>query len=476
VLLEIFWIVSLIILVFSTVYSISTFVLIGISLYEAVHQKMERGPTLYVPRRALKPAISLVVPAYNEEQVIVSSVGSMLKIDYDPLELVVVDDGSTDATLARLTDAFGLIELPVGDRLQLRTEPVERMYVSTVDPRLRVVHKQNGGRSDAINAGIDLATHFLVAITDADSMLDREALRLAAEPFITDPEHVIGSGGAIRIANGSVIRDGQVVDARVPQGLTAATQVSEYLRAFFATRPAWARMNGLLILSGAFGIYRRDLVVALGGLSKETLGEDMELTLRVHHRVRPARPDARIAYVPEAICWTEVPTGLHSLRGQRVRWHVGLLDNIRLHREMLGRRRYGAVGLGSLPYTLLFEAVAPLLQVFGLIVTVVILVFNLVNWPYAIAFFVAMTLTGQLQTGGALLIQDVAYPRYKVRDLVRAALLGLLEIFWYQPLTAIWRLWATWLVLRGNRPGWGSIPRGAALGEGAEVVAAPLPR
>jgi len=475
VLLEIFWIVSLLILAFSTVYSISTFILIGISLYEAVQLSIDHGPFFRPPRRALLPAISLVVPAYNEEAVIVSSVGSMLTIDYDPLELVIVDDGSTDATLAKLTEAFGLIEIPVGDRLQLETAPVESMYVSTVDPRLRVVHKQNGGRSDAINAGVDLATNFLVAITDADSLLDRGALRLAAEPFISDPEHVIGSGGAIRIANGSVIKDGQVVDARVPLGLTAATQVSEYLRAFFATRPAWARMNGLMILSGAFGMYRRDLVIGLGGLSKDTLGEDMEFTLRVHHRIRPGRPDARIAYVPGAICWTEVPTGLHSLRGQRVRWHVGLLDNIRIHSVMLGRGRYGAVGLGSLPYALLFEAVAPLLQVFGIVVTVVILVLHIVNWPYAIAFFTAMALTGLLQTGGALLIQDIAYSRYRLRDLIRAAILGIFEILWYQPLTAIWRVWATWLVLRGRRPGWGSIPR-APLGDTAEVVAAPLPR
>lgn len=476
-LLEAIWIVSLVIFAFSTVYALSTFSLVGLSLYEAVQQKIERGATFSAQRRSLRPGISLVIPAYNEDKVIVPSVESMLAIDYDPLEVVIVDDGSTDGMLETMSAAFRLTELPVGDRLELQTEPIERMYVSTADPRLRVVRKQNGGRSDAINAGINGATLDLVAITDADSLLDRDALTRAAEPFVADPERVVGSGGSIRIANGSIIEGGEVVDARVPRGGTEATQVAEYLRSFFGTRIAWASMNGLMILSGAFGVYRRDLLQALGGFSRQTLGEDMELTLRVHYLLRPTQPDARIAFAPDAVCWTEVPSGLGPLRGQRVRWHVGLLDNIRLHKTMIGRRRFGAVGLGSLPYNILFEAIAPLLQVAGIIIIIVLLVFNWVNWPYAIAFFLAMALTGQLQTAAAILIQDVAFPRYRVRDLVRAALWGVLEIFWFQPLTAIWRVWATWLVLMGRRPGWGTIPRGAALVEAAvEVEPAPLPR
>jgi len=484
VLLTIFVIVSLVIFAFSTVYALSTFGLIAISVYEALHQRIERGPGYSPPHRLNRPGISLIVPAYNEEKIIVGSIRSMLALDYEPLEIVIVDDGSTDGMLQTIDEAFRLTDFPVGDRIAVESKPVEAKYVSTIDPRLRVMRKQNGGRADAINAGIGAATQHLVALTDADSLFDRDALKRASEPFIAYPDQVVGSGGSIWVANGSTIEDGRVVEAGIPRGPTAATQVGEYLRAFFGTRIAWASMNGLPILSGAFGVYRRDLLLSLGGLSTDTLGEDMELTLRVHHLLRPTQPDTRIAFAPDAVCWTEVPSGLRALRGQRVRWHVGLLDNIRLHRAMLGRRRYGAVGWGSLPHNVLFEAIAPLVEVTGIIIMIVLLAFGSVNWPYAIAFFLVMALAGQLQTAGGILIQDVGFPRYKIRDIVRVGIWGVLEIFWYQPLTAVWRVWATFLVLIGRRPGWGTIPRGAALHEEpreppTEAVAgaaAPLPR
>jgi cellulose synthase/poly-beta-1,6-N-acetylglucosamine synthase-like glycosyltransferase len=256
-----------------------------------------------------------------------------------------------------------------------------------------------------------------------------------------------------------------------------ASQVGEYLRAFFGSRIAWSSVNGLMIISGAFGVFRRDLVRAAGGLSKQTLGEDMELTMRLHERLHPSRPETRILFAPDANCWTEVPPGLGPLRGQRIRWHVGLLDNLRLHRAMIGRRRFGAVGVLTIPYNILFEVIAPLLQVAGIFILVFLLAFGQIAWQYATAFFVAMFLAGQLQTGGAILIEDFGFGRYRVRDLVMIGYWGVLEIFWYRPLTAIWRTWATFLFLIGRRPGWGTIPRGAALAEAPiEMAPAPLPR
>jgi cellulose synthase/poly-beta-1,6-N-acetylglucosamine synthase-like glycosyltransferase len=275
-----------------------------------------------------------------------------------------------------------------------------------------------------------------------------------------------------------VIEHNTVTGPRVPTAGIQASQTGEYLRGFLGGRIAWSRLNGLLIISGAFGVFRRDLVLATGGLSKETLGEDMELVLRLHHQLRPARPRTRIAYAADANAWTEIPVTMASLRGQRIRWHVGLFDNLRLHRRMIGRRRFGAIGLLALPYTIAFELLGPLLQVVGYTILVVLISLDQVAWWYAAAFFVITIMVGQLQTAGAILIEEVGFRRYRNRGLMVLAGWSLLESFWFRPLTALWRVWATALVLVGRRPGWGSIPRGAAFGDEveAELVTAPLPR
>jgi cellulose synthase/poly-beta-1,6-N-acetylglucosamine synthase-like glycosyltransferase len=468
---------SVVIFGFFVIYTLVTFALIAVSLYGTAMQRFQRGQSFRPIRRPLRPGISVIVPAFNEQPVIVASVRSLLASDHDPLEVVVVDDGSTDGTTETLIETFDLVELPVGDRFRLETAPVESLYVSRTDPRLGVARKQNGGRSDALNAGVNIARHPLVAAIDADSLLDRDALARVVETFAADPDHVIAVGGTIRIANGTEIENGVVVKARVPWSGTEASQVGEYMRAFFGARIAWARMNGLLIVSGAFGVFRRDLVQAIGGFSSSTMGEDMELTMRMHEQVRTLEPDLRIEVSADANAWTEAPTGLGPLRGQRIRWHIGLFDNLRMHRKMIGRRRFGAAGLLALPYTVAFEVLAPILQVVGYAIAVVALIFGYVAWQYAVALFLVVLLAGQAQTAGAILIEQVGFERYGRRDLMLIGGWSLLEIFWYRPLTALWRLWATILFFTGRRPGWGSIPRGTALAVPAsETEPAPLPR
>jgi cellulose synthase/poly-beta-1,6-N-acetylglucosamine synthase-like glycosyltransferase len=288
---------------------------------------------------------------------------------------------------------------------------------------------------------------------------------------------VVGVGGTIRIANGAVIEDNVIASPRVPVTGIEASQTGEYLRGFLGGRIGWSRLNGLLIISGAFGVFRRELLRETGGLSKLTLGEDMELVMRLHHLLRPTDPKARIAYAPDANAWTEIPVSLAALRGQRIRWHVGLFDNLRMHRRMFGRARFGAVGLLALPYTAVFEVLGPLLQVVGYAILIVLVALDQVSWWYVAAFFVITLMVGQLQTAGAILIEEVGFRRYRSRDLMVLAGWSLLESFWYRPLTALWRVWATGLVLVGKRPGWGSIPRGAAFGEPEEeLMTAPLPR
>jgi cellulose synthase/poly-beta-1,6-N-acetylglucosamine synthase-like glycosyltransferase len=312
------------------------------------------------PERLRRPGISLIAPAYNVAPIIEASARALLAADYDPLEVVIVDDGSEDGTTAALDRAFDLVEMPVGDRMRIETQPVRRYDVSRNDPRLRVLQKENGGRSDAVNAGLNVAHLELVAIVDADTLLERDALKRIVEVFAADPDDVVAVGGTVRVANGAVIEHNAVTVPHVARGGTEASQTAEYLRSFLAARIAWSALNGLLIISGAFGVFRRDLVRDSGGLSRETLGEDMEMVMRLHHQLRPQRPRT-------------IPVALGPLRGQRIRWHVGLFDNLRIHRRMIGRRRFGAVGLWSLPHELLFEAAGPLLQAVGMVLVV--------GWP-----------------------------------------------------------------------------------------------
>jgi cellulose synthase/poly-beta-1,6-N-acetylglucosamine synthase-like glycosyltransferase len=223
-------------------------------------------------------------------------------------------------------------------------------------------------------------------------------------------------GGGIRVANGSRIVGGRVVAPGVSwRGGIGTTQVLEYLRGFFATRIAWSEMNGMLIVSGAFGVFRRDLLVALGGFSSATLGEHMEMTMRIHHLLRPQWRDARVEFAADAVCWTEAPGTMGGLRNQRVRWHTGLLDNLRMHWRMFGRPRFGAAGVFAMPYMVLFEALEPLVEVVGFAIVITLLILNLVNWTYLVAFFLIAVLSGQVLSVAALLIEEIGFRRYHAK-------------------------------------------------------------
>jgi cellulose synthase/poly-beta-1,6-N-acetylglucosamine synthase-like glycosyltransferase len=424
---------------------------------------------------AQRPGVSLVVPAYNEDELVVTTASALLEQEYAPLEVVVVDDGSTDETFERLNEAFDLVPLPIGGALPLESARVRGFYVSRIAPALRVVQKDNGGRADAVNAGVSLARNELVAVTDADSILEPDALERVLRPFEEHPDDCIAAGGNVRVVNASEIEHGRVVVPRVSWHGLAATQVIEYLRGFLGTRIAWSRMNGLPIVSGAFGLFRRDTLITVGGLRKGSLGEDIEVTLRLHHELRPNWPSARVEFVPDAVCWTQAPDTLGGLRTQRIRWQIGLLQALRLHGGMFGRRRYGAVGLLAVPYGCLFEAIAAIVEVLGYIVVITLVIREPSSWPYLVAFFGIAVLFGQAQSFIALLIEETAFRRYGRAGMTRLLGWSLLEVFWYRPLLALWRTWATIEHLIGRRSAWGTIPR-RTLDEAPAESVAPLTR
>lgn len=410
----------------------------------------------------MAPGVSVIVPAYNEETLIVTSVRALLALRYPQHEVVVVDDGSTDGMLAALVEAFDLVPLPARATGEI---PIRAQVTGTLVPRnghtrLLVVTKTNSGRSEAINTGINAAREPIIAIIDADSILEPDALVRVTQPFIDDPNRVVGAGGTVRAVNGSTVTAGRLVRLQMPRSWLARAQVMEYLRSFLIGRTGWASIGTLLLISGAFGVYRRDVVIAAGGLDPDSIGEDFELCLRVHRMMRDAGREYRMVFVPEPVCWTEVPSTTTVLRRQRSRWHRGLWETLWAYRGMLFRRRYGRVGWLGLPYYWAFELFAPVLEVVGLVVVPLGLLFGAVNVKYALLLLAVSYGYAVVVTFAAMSVEEWAFHRYdRWRDLVVAVAATVFENVGYRQMTVWWRLEGWWASLRGRQQVWGVMTR-----------------
>jgi cellulose synthase/poly-beta-1,6-N-acetylglucosamine synthase-like glycosyltransferase len=410
-------------------------------------------------RSPLTPGISVLVPAFNEEAVIVESVRSLLALRYPRHEVIVTSDGSTDRTVTLLVDAFDLGEVRVASRQGVATAAIRHTYVSRRHPNLIVVDKENGGRSDALNAGLNLARHPYVCVIDADSLLEGDALLKVAKPILDDPALLVATGGTIRIANGCTVDHGRVLEARLPTSRLATVQVLEYFRAFLVARVGWSRLNALGIISGAFGLFHRSLVEAVGGYWTRTVGEDFELTLRLHRHLREQGERYRISFVSDPVCWTEVPEQLTTLGRQRRRWQRGLWEGLRRHQRMLLNPRYGAVGLIAMPYFALFEFLSPLFSLGGLVVTLLLFALGVLPASYFAAFILVSIGLGVLLTTAALVLEEFSYQRYRRGgEIVRLLAYAVLENVGYHQLHDIWRALGYVDIARGTT-GWGEQQR-----------------
>jgi cellulose synthase/poly-beta-1,6-N-acetylglucosamine synthase-like glycosyltransferase len=314
------------------------------------------------------PPVSVIIPAYNEGAGIVESVRSIVMLKYAKKEVIVVNDGSSDDTLQRLIGEFRMEPIDLPYRSFLETRPIRGIYRSTLPLPVIVIDKENGGKGDAINAGINVSRYPYVMGTDADIVLDEECLLRASRHFVEDRARTIAVGGNIRPINGCEVRRGRVTGVALPKRPLEMAQVIEYIRSFLGARPAWSSMGSLLIVSGAFGVFNKDAVIEVGGYRRDHLGEDMELTMRLHRHFRKKRVPYRIVYAPDAVAWTEVPTDSHILRNQRIRWHRGLMQVMWQYKAMFMNPRYGVVGLVGWPSFVAFEFGAPLMESIGWIV------------------------------------------------------------------------------------------------------------
>lgn len=425
------------------------------SLYGARRRgilKNELTDYYYVP-------VSVLVPAHNEEKTIVETVRSLLAQDYRLYEIIVVDDGSSDGTSEKMISAFGLYQTNAPIQLKIPCRRAEAVYESHAHKvPVTLIRKENGGKADALNMGINVSRYPYFLCIDADSVLQRDSLEKIVRPVLED-DNVVAVGGAIRPCNGTSIENGEIVRYRLPAGLLACMQVLEYDRSFLAARILFDKFNGNIIISGAFGLFKKNVVVGAGGYDTNTVGEDMELAVKLHVYCRENRIPYSIRYASDAICWTQVPESLHDPCRQRRRWHIGLFQSMLSHRKMLSNPKYGAVSFVSYFYFLIYELFSPYIEIFGVVTTVLAWITDFLNVPFMVLYMaIYVTYSSILSLTAFFARVHTVDQRLEPFDLIKAVGLCAVEVTFLRFVLA-WVRTTALVGYKGRKTDWGRIER-----------------
>lgn len=422
------------------------------------------------------PSVSIIAPAYNEEKTIVENIKCLLSVQYVEYDIIIVNDGSKDNTLARIIEYFELIKVNKAYTKHIECAEIRGVYQSKnkAYSNLIVVDKENGGKSDALNAGINISQKDLFLAIDVDCIIEPDAILKMVKPFVDDSKHiVIASGGVIRIANSCEVTDGRITKVNYPDNFWAKFQVLEYCRAFTLGRMAWSKLNGLLIISGAFGLFDRRRVLKVGGYDTSSVGEDLELVVRLRkymHEVEKKK--YRVAFIPDPLCWTEVPESYKVLSKQRNRWTRGAIDTIKKHRNLLFNKKYGIIGLASYPYWVFYEWLTPIIEFFGIILLLFFILFGGISWQIAMIVLLFVMTFSTLFSSIAIFIEAYTYQKYKgLSYLLQSFLFIFLEMFIYQPVNMLFSLSGNIdYFLRKNSKGWGNMTRKGFLVKEEETI------
>jgi len=406
----------------------------------------------------LTPPISVIIPAYNEELGITDCVYSTIRSDYPEFEVLVVNDGSDDNMMSVLSDEFQLEVRDIFFRQSLPTADVRAVFQSTTWPNLWVIDKYNGGKADSLNAGVNLARYPYVVASDADSIFDPTGLLRIISVVNLDPEHAVGVGGQIRVGNGLQIEKGQVVGMRLPKGLLPKLQIVEYLGSFLGNRTGWSELNGVMVISGAFGLWKKDTVIELGGMTSETTHEDIEYTFRLHEHFRRRRLPYWVYFVPDPIVWTEVPTSWKDLFAQRKRWQRVVNEVVWRYRRMFMNPRYGLVGMVAMPYMLIYEIFGPMIEIASYLLVAILIILGLIDMRALLLFLlVSFGLTIVIRAGG-MFVEQYSFRTFPMRAVFRLLSMAVVENLGYHQILSIARIIAFWEWIRGKK-GWARIKR-----------------
>ena len=411
----------------------------------------------------LAPGISIIAPAYNENKTIVDNIRALIHLYYPDFEVIIVNDGSTDNSMEKIIEAYDLEKVNFFVNYRLETNIVRGVYKSRNRSykNLIVVDKENGGKADALNVGMNISSKDYFVSMDVDSVIEHDALLKLVKPFMEETDKkVIATGGVIRIANSCVIENGQVLQVNLPTKLLPRFQVLEYMRAFLMARMAWSRLNGLLIISGALGMFDKEVAIKCGGYFSQTVGEDMELVVRMRRYMVMHKQPYSVHYIPDPLCWTECPTSIRIFERQRNRWTRGSIDTLLIHRKLFFNPRYGLMGMLSYPFWFFFEWLAPVVEGFGIVYFVLMMIFSHINIPFFLLLCLFIYVYAVCISTYAILFEQVTFHRYsKKSDIFKLILCAIIEPFTYQFLNL-------WAALRGNflyfilgRKTWGEMKR-----------------
>lgn len=407
-------------------------------------------------------SVSIIAPAYNEGATIVENVRSLLSIYYSNLEVIIVNDGSKDDCLQKMIDTYQLEKIDFFIRYQLPTKNVRGVYKSRnpVFKKLVVVDKENGGKADALNVGINISSNDYIICIDVDCILEQDAILKMVKPFMEETElKVIASGGVIRIANSCEVEDGRLVKVHLPKDYLPRMQSLEYIRAFLLGRMAWSRLNGLLLISGAFGAFDKEVAIKCGGYDHNTVGEDMELVVRMRRYMEEHKVPYKVTFIPDPLCWTEAPVSYQILGRQRNRWTRGTFETLKFHRKLFFNPKYGLLGMLSYPYWFFFEMLAPLVEFFGFIAFIIMACAGMIEWDTFFALLLFIISFGYMYSAFAVYMEVTTYNQYKRRsEIVKLLLTALTEPFNFHPFI-VWSGVQGYINIIKKKKAWGEMTR-----------------
>lgn len=445
-------------LIYLIVYTVFLIVSVTVGAVSLNEKKRRNALYNYLQSEYYVP-ISVIVPAYNEELTVVDSVKSLLMQKYRLYEIIVVDDGSGDNTSQVLIDEFNMKQISRPIRRKIQCTPEEAVYITFgYKVPITLIKKKNGGKADSLNLGINASEYPYVVCIDADSMLQSDALEKVASCAM-ESDDIIAVGGLVRIVNDVVVENGEIIDYRLPKKLILCMQVFEYDRSFLASRLLFDKFNGNLIVSGAFGLFRKDILIDMGGYQADTIGEDMELIVRMHAVARANNMQYRIRYAADAVCWSQAPGSFKDLSKQRRRWHIGLYESIKTHRSMLFNPSYGLLSFISFGYFVVYELLSPYIELFGLVSIIVASMFGLINVPFMLMLLGIYILFNSIMSLTAFFSRLYAMSvRLKMGDVIKAVLISFIENIGLR-FSQVFVRFAALIGYRRKKGHWGRIQR-----------------